>query len=283
MENDPMAPEERKKGVILGTGFTVLAAVLALTFFATRVILKTATMRGASEPPMDVWNILFLFLLVTLAIVFLLRFVPGRALFVLFFVLAMFTGTWFLAEIFLPSIPALVIGVGLVALRYLVPRVATQNLLIVIGIAGIAVSFGVSLPWRTVLALALILALYDIGAVYWTKHMVALMKGLLARGVVFAAVLPEMPHAFGERLDRVHPGEGFMLVGTGDLAVPAMFVASLVPSSQSAALFAAAGALVGFLVTLFLFLGPDRRRPMPALPPIVAGMTIGFLVATLIH
>ncbi|MBI4133268.1 hypothetical protein HY478_01505 [Candidatus Uhrbacteria bacterium] len=275
-----MTSDEQKRLAVLGSGFVVMLATLLLTFFGAKFVLQSPYVL-TPEPPMGVWTVLFLFLLVTIVIVFLLRFMPGRMLFTIFFVLAMFTGVWFTADIFLPDTVAVIVAVALVALRYLVPRVAAQNILIIVGVTGIAVSFGLSLPWRTALAVILILALYDIVAVYWTRHMVAMMKGLLARGVIFAAVLPERPHALRERLDRVHPGEGFMLVGTGDLALPAIFVASLVPVSTVSALFATAGALIGFILTVELFLGPSRGKPMPALPPIVAGTLIGFLYSLL--
>lgn len=264
--------------MLIGTGLAVLVLTLLLTFMGARLVLQEAPVY-VPEPPIAIWNLLFLFLLITIVIVFLLRFVPGRILFALFFALAMFTGVWFILDIFLPAEFALTLGVGLVLLRYLVPRVLVQNFLVIFGIAGVAISFGLSLPWRTVLAIALILAIYDIAAVYWTKHMVLMMKGLLARGVIFAAVLPELPHALYERLDAVHPGEGFMLIGTGDLAIPAIFVASLAASSTVGALLAAVGGLLGFVATILLFLGPNHGRPMPALPPIVLGMTIGFLIS----
>lgn len=264
------------------SGLGIFFLTLLVTFFAAGEVLRHAPIY-VPEAPVTVWYILFLFLLVTAAIVFLLRFVPGRALFTLFFALAMFTGVWFLADIFLPGEIALLAGAGLVLVRYLVPRVAVQNILIICGVAGIAVSLGLSLPWQTVLALAAMLSIYDIVAVYGTHHMVTMMKGLLARGVIFAAVVPEKPHALGERVDSIHPGEGVMLVGTGDLALPAMFVASALVDSPIAAIGAAIGALLGFAATSSLFLGMGRGKPMPALPPIVAGMTIGFLVSLLWH
>lgn len=258
--------------------FVIYAATLGLTLLGVRKVLAGVALYAPSTT-MNVWNVLFIFLLITTLVVFLLRLVHGRLLFQLFFSLAMFAGVWFLADIFLPPEQAVIAAAFLLAIRYFIPRVAIQNLLVVIGVSGVAVNLGFSLPWVTLLVLAAILAVYDIIAVYWTGHMVVMMKGLLARGVIFAAVLPERPHGNAERLDRVHPHEGFMLVGTGDLALPATFVASVARIDFGAAVLTAVGAFAGFLITTAIFIGPDRSRPMPALPPIVLGMILGFLVS----
>lgn len=267
-----------RKAPLLVAALVIYAATLSLTLLGVRKVLAGAPLYAPSSP-MNVWHVLFILLLITAMVIFLLRLLHGRLVFQLFFSLAMFAGVWFLADIFLPAEEATIAATTILVARYLVPRVAIQNLLVVIGVSGVAVNLGFSLPWVTLMVLAVILAVYDIVAVYWTEHMITMMKGLLARGVIFAAVLPERPHGNAERLDRVHPHEGFMLVGTGDLALPASFVAAVASNNFSAGIFTALGALVGFLVTTIIFIGSDRSRPMPALPPIVLGMILGLGVS----
>jgi presenilin-like A22 family membrane protease len=278
----PFSQMKNDQRHIIASGLGMLACTLALTFFGARQVLETASVYTPDEQ-ISLWYMLFLFLLVTAGIVLLLKFVHGRMVFHFFFTLAMFVGVWFIADIFLSGPVALVAGAVIVALRYLVPRVATQNLLVVLGISGVAISLGLSLPWETVLVLSVILAVYDIGAVYWSKHMVRMMQGLAQHGVLFAAVLPTSFKGFGARLLEVRPGEGAMLIGTGDFAIPAIFIASLAAVGNTEAVLAGIGALFGFAATNELFFGQKKRKPMPALPPIVAGMAIGFLIAFLLR
>ncbi len=263
---------------LFGTGLVVFGATLLLTVLGT-VRYMARGVAHAVGAPVEIWYFVFSLLLVTALIVVLLRLVHGRFLFTLFFSLAMFVGVWFFADIFFPAPFSLLIATGLLVLRYVMPRVFVQNLLVIVGVTGVAISLGVALPWRTLLVVMLILAVYDIVAVYWTGHMVMMMKGLLARGVIFAAVLPENPRGSTERLDRIAPHEGFALIGTGDLALPATFVASIATVDIARAIFVAIGALFGFALTTIIFLGPDRSKPMPALPPIVLGAILGLLVS----
>ncbi|MBI4280746.1 hypothetical protein HY628_00950 [Candidatus Uhrbacteria bacterium] len=258
-------------------GMALFAGTITLAFWGSEQLIRIMV-PVAPEPAVGFWYFFFLLLFLTAVLLIFLRFTGGRFLFLFFFTVAMFTGVWFFADVFFSDGPALTIAAVLIGLRFLVPRVATQNLLVVTGVAGVGVSIGSGLAWQTVLWLAAALAFYDLIAVYGTKHMVVLMRGLLARGVIFAAVIPEKLHGWGERLDRVHPGEGFLLVGTGDLAVPALFAASLASHGWGAGVAAVLGATAGFLTTMLLFLGPGKRRPFPALPPIVVGMSLGWFL-----
>lgn len=260
------------------TGSVLFLMTLVLTIVGTRRVLADAP-TITENTPFEVWYFIFAFLLMTALVFLLFRLVHGRLLFTVFFSLAMLVGVWFFADIFLPPGIAAFVALLILATRILVPRVFVQNALVVIGVAGVAVSLGLALPWRTLLVIMLILAVYDVVAVYWTGHMVAMMKGLLARGVILAAVLPESVRGSTERLDRIAPHEGFALIGTGDLALPATFVASIAVVDLTRSLIVAAGALAGFALTTIIFLGPDHSKPMPALPPIVLGMVLGILVS----
>lgn len=267
-----------KKIFLIGSGAIIFFLTQTVTFLGARAVLQSAT-SYVPEEPISVWYILFLFLIMSGMILVLLRLVRGRTLFHVLFSLAMFAGVWFIADIFLPGEIALVVGAAVLLFRYVVPRVGVQNILVILGVSGVAVSLGLSIPWHVVLVLAVIFSVYDIGAVYWTKYMVTMMQGLLSRGVVFAAVIPSTMRDLVARLDAVQPGQRVMLVGTGDLAIPAVFTASLVSVSMASAVLVGLGALGGFIVVSQLFLGPSKKRPMPALPPIVAGMLIGFLIS----
>ena len=123
------------------------------------------------------------------------------------------------------------------------------------------------------------LAGYDIVAVYVTKHMVAMAETLLRRRVFFAMILPERPSGFLLPVTEAVPGGGFVFLGTGDVILPALLVASVARMNPFASILVAVGALLGAASLHLMFLSQKVRRPMPALPPIAAGALIGFVIS----
>jgi presenilin-like A22 family membrane protease len=95
-------------------------------------------------------------------------------------------------------------------------------------------------------------------------------------------VIPEHPRLLLKRLSAVKPGEGFFFLGTGDIALPAIFVASALRQGPVPAFGAVVGSVVGLLFT-DLFFAIGRKRPMPALPPIAVGTMLGFFAGMLIQ
>lgn len=219
------------------------------------------------------------FLISTTLLLFLIRNIRQRIVFEIIFALSIFSGIWFLSALVSPPF-ALALALGLTGLRYLLPYVAVQNFLLIAGIAGIATALGASLMWTQMAIVLGVLAIYDIIAVYGTRHMVTMFKSLAEKGVIFAFIIPEHPRLLFTRADQVSAGENFFFLGTGDVALPALFVASAAHAGVGLAIGAAVGSLVGLFFTDLLFQW-GRRRPMPALPPIALGTLAGFFVAML--
>ncbi|MBU0648629.1 hypothetical protein KJ969_00765 [Patescibacteria group bacterium] len=268
--------------IIIIQGLAWFSICFFLIIITARFIFLKAPIYVPSEP-VSIWYFLLLFLLMTLLFFLLVRRVKSRIFFEAFLTLAVFAGLWFLCDIWLNSDLAVAAALGLTALKFFYKRIWWQNLVIVLGVAGIAVSLGLSLPWITGLALLVILSFYDIAAVYATGHMVQMLKGLVERGVIFALIIPTKAGRLGRRLKEVKPGEDFMLLGTGDLALPGLFVAALVRESTVWATFAAFGAMLGFILMNIIFANQAQKRPMPALPLIAAGAILGFLVALVLR
>lgn len=263
---------------ILFQGIFYFVLSFILIILSARFVLKQAFIYVPSEP-FSLWLFLIAFAFVTAALVFLLRRVRTRLPFEAFFTFAIFAGIWFLADIWLSQGLAIIAALTITLLKFIYPRIWWQNLIIVLGICGIVVSLGLSISWITAVVILVFLSFYDIIAVYFTRHMVTMFKGLLKRGVIFALILPAHLKSQFLPLKEVKPGEDFMLLGTGDLALPAILVSSLVRESLGQAIFAAAGAVLGFAIMNIIFSKQKARKPMPALPPIAAGTSLGFLIA----
>lgn len=141
------------------------------------------------------------------------------------------------------------------------------DLLLILSIPGIGSWLGASLAFTPALILLIGLAIYDLIAVFWTKHMVTLAEG--AKG--------KIPLMFS-----IPVGERVLGLGTGDLAIPLMFCVSVLRDySMTQAIATSLGGLMG-LVALFLYILNKKDIVLPALPPITVGLIIGFGVGMLV-
>ena len=140
------------------------------------------------------------------------------------------------------------------------------NGILVLTIAGMGGYLGASLHFIPALLLLLGLSLYDIIAVFGTKHMVTLAKE--AKGNIPMFSIPMKRR--------------FMGMGTGDLAIPSVFSVSVLQDfSMNHALFTVVGGMIG-LVSLFIYILKREKVVLPALPPITIGLFLGFLAGWLI-
>jgi presenilin-like A22 family membrane protease len=141
------------------------------------------------------------------------------------------------------------------------------NFLLIFALPGIGSWMGASLAFFPSLILLIGLACYDLVAVFGTKHMVTLAEG--AKG--------KLPLMFG-----IPVGDRILGLGTGDLAIPLVFTVSVLRDYDlTHAIFASLGGLVG-MIALFLYILNKKDVVLPALPPITAGLLIGFGLSMLI-
>jgi presenilin-like A22 family membrane protease len=145
--------------------------------------------------------------------------------------------------------------------------IVLTNLMLVFTISGIGALLGSSLGFIPALAFILLMSLYDIIAVFVTKHMVTLAeesKGKFA----FMFLIPV--------------GERTMGLGAGDIAMPLTFTVSVMASHGAGyAIPTAYGGLLG-LTWLFYYLEGKEKVALPALPPITIGLLTGYLMCKLI-
>ncbi len=182
---------------------------------------------------------------------------------------------------FMPDIPAIVLTIVCIYFYYRHPNVITQNIAIGLAISGASVMLGLSITVWQVLILLAILSVYDIIAVWKTKHMIKLFKGLAERGVIMALIIPSKISNIWANLRQVKPGEEFLLLGTGDIAFPIIFAVSALKYSIWSSVAIILGALLGLSFIHFFFIAKKERKPIPALPPIAVGSALGFFISLL--
>ncbi len=208
----------------------------------------------------------------------------ARFSFRFFLVLIVFSGTQVILGTLLPPPWDLVTAILFTLVFSLGVNVLVHNLGIIFGIGGIAAVFGLSISVEFGLILLVALSLYDIVAVYVTKHMVTLARSMVESGAVFGFLIPFEFKGFfyGRNQAQAGIGENFMILGSGDIGLPLIFAASLVSVSLTSAIITAAFSLVGLFLTHILFLNQERRRAMAALPPIATMTIVGYLVSLFI-
>jgi len=276
-------PRFRIEPTILIQGLLTALAASALTLWGGLSLLGRGTTEYVPSEPISLLYLLFVFGMVTVAIWTILGSSVRREVFAGFFTFSIFIGIWFFFDAILPPSPAILLAAIVTLLRVASPRIVIWNASLVIGIAGIALSLGMAIPPVVALVFLGIMAVYDIIAVYKTKHMVSMFKGLLAHGVVPAFILPASSAHLLHRLTPAHGRSegGVHLLGTGDLALPLLVVASAIPLGASVVTGAVIGMLLGFTATHAIFFGQTKPGPMAALPPIAAGTALGFLIGSL--
>lgn len=260
---------------------------LVILVFALVILASRATAGGIGASPFaaesvggTLWRFLTAFAAVTALTVVVLRTVKGAAFISLLMTLAVFTGIASVTERLFGSSVAILVTSVAVLVHFSAPRVIVRDLLLAGGLAGVALVIGSGLQPVAVVVLLAVLSLYDIVAVYWSGHMIRMAKAFSREGALFAFIVPRRAADLLARTDDRRLGGSVFQLGTGDVVLPALLVASAAGSGRSG-LFPAAGALFGLWLTLGLFFRVSRRRPMPALPPVALGAILGYVITIL--
>ena len=276
----------------------LLAEVLAIYAAFRFLQVEEITIIKVAEPipsaiKQEVWQFLVAILVMAVVIIIFLKlFKKSVFLFKLFFYLAIFVGCQsFFSIVFDMGELSYFLAFIIILTRIFIARVWLHNLMIILGMAGISVVVGLSIPWQAIILILLFMSIYDVIAVYGTKHMVWMFKELVERGVYFAFVFPQKVSDLKLSLKQVElpplPKKGeptpvkrrFMFLGTGDIALPSIFAVSVLPMGMKFSILVALGSLVGlFYIYLSLLRKPT---PKPALPPIVLFSILFFLLGFL--
>ncbi len=223
--------------------------------------------------------ILLYFLLATLLILLVLRVAKKYKshFFRFMLIFSVIIGGYVTLLVFLGAyaLPVLLI---LVVLLIKKPLVILHNLGIIVAIAGAGAIIGTSLEPLHVIVIAAVLSIYDIIAVYKTRHMVEMARGMIEAKSVLGLVVPFYVKDFFSDLKNVNLEDRFMILGGGDIMIPLLLCASFVSQGVFYSLFIFVFSLIGLFLSFLFFITPQIKRPIPALPPIVFSVAFGYLL-----
>lgn len=233
---------------------------------------------NVSEPPFsenvnDPINAIGLFitiLIMTGFIILIIRLKKERKFLVLIETLAIFsTAIIVFSSTLNNDAVALLLAILLVVMRNLNREdQKMRNISAGIAIAGAGALLGVSLGMIPVILFIIVLAIYDIIAVYGTKHMVEMGKAVTQQNFAFTIAIPTKKHKFE--------------LGNGDLVIPLLVSSSIlangpfVNNSLIAGLTLAAS-FAGLCISIYLV--SEKKTAMPALPPQTLLMVIILIAA----
>ena len=280
-----------KNYILLFLGHAVFFAIAQTLAIFTAVKIRALDAQGlldvdleqvSAPPDVEPWRFLVV-LAVFSAVLFLVLKVPKAksAVLKLLFVVIAWWGGVIVLSLSLGVIIALILMSAFILLWIFSGTVILHNILVILGVAGISGGFGLRFTPETVIFLLAVFAIYDVIAVYKTKHMIKLARAMMEARSLIAVISADSFRKFFDKVKSVETEKGFMMLGGGDIAFPAMLASSASASSLEDAFIVVGFAVLGLFATLAIFL-VLAKKPMPALPPIAIFSILGFVVAKII-
>ncbi len=251
-----------------------------------------------TENPEDVVNAagLFVYILIfTGALLLMILFMKRKPLYWLMKLLeliAVFATSTIVFSVFMPEIIAFALAFLIVLSRIIYAQnVLLRNVASVLAVSGAGAVIGVSLGVLPVMVFIALLAVYDLIAVFKTKHMVVMAKSITKMNLAFTFAMPARGELIAEapggrkkgKLVKV-PAHMFEL-GTGDMVIPLMFASSAMNASALAfplylvpALLILLGSIAGLVITVD-YSSRHVGKALPALPLQVVIMLVLYSVA----
>jgi len=181
----------------------------------------------------------------------------------------------------------IVLGVLILSLilgRLFFCKVWIHNLIWMVIIGGTGIMVGTAMPWKDAIIVLAVLTVYDFVAVYKTKHMIKMMEGMTAAGLIPGIIFPrDKISAFAEGLkgiDLEKIGGDFFLIGGGDIFIPLLLITSLLKDNLGSVIITAELSLAGIFLALLEV--TRSKKPVPGLIFIVPCSLLGVLISKLI-
>ena len=251
------------------------------------------------ENPSDPFNIAYILLILfsfTIAILLIARFWKKKLIQIILVGAIGYTAAYVfypLLIIFLPMSLSLLLSISIALLMIIAllrhPEWYVLDICGVIIGAGAAAIFGISLSVTLVIALLIILALYDAVSVYQTKHMVDLADTVLDLKLPVLLVIPKKTSysllkenmGLKEKLEKQVKKDAFF-IGLGDIVMPGILIVSIYHNIKNAMpllISSIAGILVGFIVLMFFVL---KGKPQAGLPILCGGAILGYMFSSVL-
>lgn len=167
----------------------------------------------------------------------------------------------------------------LTAWKFFRPSIISQNVAAIFSGSGVGALLGATLGIIPCILFMMILSVYDFVSVFITKHMVKMAKAITERPMAFTIAAPhkfEKPKYIPTKKakKKIH----IFQLGLGDIVIPLMFSVSIL---NKFTIFHSIISMIGSLIGLLFLTFYITRKPqaLPALPFVCAGALAGYLVS----
>jgi len=265
-----------KKSLFLN-GLLSYLIIQIFGLLSAKKILNTPSIYQQIENQKITWEqFLISIIFITLLIFLILKFLKRKRPYKIFFNILFFFGCFYTLNIWLPAVVSFLISLLLIILYQKYKKIFFHNIIIALTIIWASALIGLIISYSQAILILLILSAYDIFAVFLTKHMIYLFKGLAEKEVVFALTIPINLKDLSQPMPKFNQNrvalnrKKFVFLGTGDIALPMIFSISLLKENFLLSISVILGTLFG-LTFIYLFLIKREKRPLPALPPLALG------------
>jgi len=225
------------------------------------------------EPQYSIWYILGAILIGTILILLIIKW--GKLLlWKLWFFFAVVLCLQIAIAAFFPAWIALLIAIGLGWFKIFKPNIYLHNISELFLYGGLAVIFVPILNVFYAFILLVALSLYDMYAVWKSKHMIKMAK-FQTKSKIFAGLL--LPYALSGKGKKAKVR--IAVLGGGDIGFPLIFAGTVLKvTGFTSSLYVIAGASLALLGLLWL---GQKDKFYPAMPFLTAGCLLGY-AATLL-
>ncbi len=196
--------------------------------------------------------------------------------------------TWYFFSIFVtllisfaaftPEIIALVMAVAFALLKTFKGNFIIHNFTEVFIYGGLAAIFVPILNVYSIIILLILISIYDVIAVWKTKHMVS-MAEFQTKAKLFAGIsIPYQPkiEIATKKIKQQKQAVTHAILGGGDIAFPLMFSGVILKTfGFTQAIITSLTAAIALLVLFFI---AEKKKFYPAMPFVTAGSLIGYLI-----
>lgn len=194
-----------------------------------------------------------------------------------------FWGAMTILGLFLPVFMAIILAGILIWFWIKSSSIWVHDLLMVLGIAGVASFFGLGFSPSVVVAILLIFSIYDFIAAYKTKHGVLMAEEMAEKGVIIGIVIPKEAKYFKSNISQIKQRSNFIILGAEDVIFPCLLAISVVPISLIGSIIIVLFSLIGLFFNYYLLLFQETNKgglqSIPTLPAISLCAIVGYLIA----
>jgi presenilin-like A22 family membrane protease len=225
-----------------------------------------------SDDGESLWNTIYLFIsimVMTGVILLIMKLRKKKQTLIFFESIAVFTTSLIVFETFFGEPTGLFMAICILLWRLVFRKsIIFRNFVGIIAIAGAGAIIGMSLSLIPIIAFIIMLAIYDLIAVFKTKHMVTIGKEVTNGNYAFTIALPTSDKKFE--------------LGNGDLVIPLVVASSVLTKGPfENNLLVVALLMIASYIGLAISIQSVSilKKPLPALPPQTALMLLVIIIS----